>query len=925
MPIVPATTAKYPDPPMSVRRWAGRAPLRVQLLDAGKGVIIEPGRGGEMDSSADVGAGRHVDLRYGQGAQIGDHNLMINHIAVPLPVVTWPVLAGRPPLRADAFQERPRLRDAVRQHLTGAGSTVVIVGDGGTGKTQLATAAFDDARGPGVDLAVWVPATSRSGVISGYAQAHAAVGRSAGHGDAQRDAEAFLSWLATTDRSWIVVLDDVVDPRDLARLWPTGSTGHVVVTTRRRDAALLARGGMVDVDVFTPAEAAAYLHAKLGHTDPQVPDLASEAAALAADVGHLPLALSQAAAVIVDDALTCAVYRALLADRANALRDLFPDDPAVSGDEYDRTLAGTWSLAVDRADALAPIGAARPVLAVASVLDPHGVPEAVLTGPAVRALVGRHSPGDARRALRNLHRLSLVTHDPADAVRSVRMHALAQRSTVESLDRHTLSAAVATAADAVMEVWPEVERDGDLGQVLRACAAVLLSDFGVPAREPGAHPILFRFGRSLGEAGLVGHAVEHFRAAVQDLSRDPGPDHPDTLTARFELGYWQGEAGDFAGAAASQRALLVDRIRVCGADHPDTLGTRANAAYWQGHAGDATGAAAEMAAAVADLERVLGTDRPSTLSARHNLAHFRGAAGDLVGAVSDNERLLADMVRVLGPNHFDTLDTRRNLAHWRGQAGDPAGAVATLERVLTDYLRVLGPDHPDTLHTRDNLAHWIGKAGDPAGAATAYERLLADRLRVLGPDHPHTLTARQGLAEWRGHAGDPQRAVADYASLLDDRLRLLGADHQHTLITRYRLGYWRGEAHSASDAVADLEALSVDIHRVLGPDHPDTLSARHALGHWRGFAGDPAGAVEALREVIDDQLRLLGPDHPAVLTTRHDLAQWQARAGDPAGAAAAFKRLLADETTILGTDHPDTRETVRAMRELSRHVEDSSG
>lgn len=879
-----------------------------------------------MGSSADGADSRHVDLRYSQGTQIGDHNLMINHITAPLPVVTWPVLAGRPPLRADAFQERPSLRDAVRQFLSGAGSTVVIVGDGGTGKTQLAAAGFDDARRQfGIDLAVWVPATSRAGVVSGYAQAHVALGRSAGHGDAQRDAEAFLSWLATTDRSWIVVLDDVGDPGDLARLWPTGPTGRVVVTTRRRDAALLARGSMVDVDVFTPAEAAAYLLAKLGQADPPMPDLAIEAAELAAEVGHLPLALAQTAAVIVNDALTCAGYRALLADRANRLSDLFPDDPTVSGDEYDRTLASTWSLAVDRADALAPAGAARPVLTVAAVLDPHGVPEAVLTGPAVRTLVGRDEPGDARRALRNLHRLSLVTHDPADAVRSVRMHALAQRSTVEGLDREVMVAVVAAAADAVMEVWPDVERDGDLGQVLRASATSLFSKFGVPAPGSGAHSIVFRFGRSLGEAGLVGHAIDHFGAAVADLSRDLGADHPDTLAARYELAHWQGEAGNFTGAAVSQRTLLADRIRVCGAHHPDTLATRANAAFWQGHAGDAVGAATETAAAAADLERVLGPDHPTTLSARHNLAHWRGAAGDLAGAVADNERLLADMVRVHGPDHLDTLDTRRNLAHWRGQAGDAAGAVATLDQVLTDYLRVLGPDHPDTLHTRENLAHWTGKAGDPAVAAAAYERLLTDRLRVLGPDHPHTLTAREGVAEWRGHAGDPARAVAEYESLLDDRLRLLGADHRHTLITRYHLGCWHGDERGASVAVAELVALSVDVHRVLGPDHPDTLWVRHALGDWRGVAGDPAGAVEALRRVANDQLRLLGPDHPDLLFARHNLAKWQAHAGDPAGATTAFERLLADEIRLLGPNHPDTLETVSAIQELAGQVEDAIG
>ena len=116
---------------------------------------------------------------------------------------------------------------------------------------------------------------------------------------------------------------------------------------------------------------------------------------------------------------------------------------------------------------------------MAAVLDPNGIPEAVLTGSTSCGYLGRHHGGsgaatvseapaeavDARRALRNLHRLSLVTHDPNDVLRSVRIHALTQRWAAETLDRNALGGVVRAAADAVLEVWPDVEGHSGLGQV----------------------------------------------------------------------------------------------------------------------------------------------------------------------------------------------------------------------------------------------------------------------------------------------------------------------------------------------------------------------------------------------------------------------------------------------------------------------------
>jgi len=135
----------------------------------------------------------------------------------------WPVLVRQPPSRADAFQPRRELRGLLEEMLTSGRNGVaglVLAGDGGTGKTQLAAALFDDVRRSGADLALWVPATARADVLGSYAQAYAAIHPGAGGGHADQNARAFLAWLHDK-RSWIVVLDDVADPGELSGWWST--------------------------------------------------------------------------------------------------------------------------------------------------------------------------------------------------------------------------------------------------------------------------------------------------------------------------------------------------------------------------------------------------------------------------------------------------------------------------------------------------------------------------------------------------------------------------------------------------------------------------------------------------------------------------------------------------------------------------------
>jgi hypothetical protein len=884
---------------------------------------------------------------------------------------------GVMPALADCFQARGVVDDLA--HATDDGGTAVLTGTtpmppvaptrllsgmGGVGKTQLAVNLahhlYDTEQ---LDLLVWISAVSRQAITSGYASAAVDLVLPGADGtDTERDAARFHAWLATTDRRWLVVLDDLATTADLKGLWPPARPmGRTLVTTRLRGAALSGPGRhLVTVGVFTPLEAAAYVCARLADH----PDLADDVDGLAAALYHLPLALAHATAYLIDEDIPCTEYQRRLAEHGRQLDELAPPAGDLP-DDYTRTVATTVSLSVRMADQARPAGLATPLLRLASVLNSAGIPESVFTTEAARswlactraALDGSERVGAAdlvdldavsvRSGLRVLHRFNLITATAS----TIAVHGLVQRVAIDELTRSPLAEdelakLTRAAADALVEAWPAVERDPALGQAFRDNTAVVRRHGRDSLLSPELHRVLFQANRSLGESGDAIGAAAAFEELVDAATRVHGPDHSDTLTARSNVANYRGEAGNALGAALATEQLLADRVRLQGPDHPDTLVARGNLASWRGRAGDAVGAAAaykelldvmvrvhgpghpdtlitrgnlaswrgqagDAGGAAAAYEELLvvmtqvhGPDHPSTLITRNNLCYWRGEAGDVAGAALATEQLVADRLRVLGPDHPDILVTRSVLANLRGRAGDIAAAVSATELLLADQVRVLALDHPDTLATHSNLAYWRGEAGDAAGAAIALVELQTAMLRVFGPDHPHTLANRGNLASWRGEAGDAAGAATAFEELLDDQLRLLGPDHSNTLATRSNLASWRAEAGDAAGAAAAFEELLVDRLRVLGADHPDTLTTRNNLAHWRGEAGDAAGAAAAFEELLVDRLRVHGADHPDTLATRNNLAHWRGEAGDGAGAAAAFAELLEAVQRALGPAHP---------------------
>ncbi len=167
-----------------------------------------------------------------------------------------------------------------------------------------------------MDLLVWVKASTRNAIMTGYALTLADLGAADPGDDLLTGAQRFLAWLSRTERRWLVVLDDLADPADLDGLWPSGPDGRVVVTARRDDALAAPNRRIAPVPAFSTREALAYLTARLA-TDP---GQRTEALDLAHDLDCQPLALAQATAALICTGASCRDYRGWYQDRQRRMR-----------------------------------------------------------------------------------------------------------------------------------------------------------------------------------------------------------------------------------------------------------------------------------------------------------------------------------------------------------------------------------------------------------------------------------------------------------------------------------------------------------------------------------------------------------------------------------------------------------------------------
>jgi tetratricopeptide (TPR) repeat protein len=807
-------------------------------------------------------------------------------LAVPTGLVGLP---SRPMMFVGRDAELALLDEAM------AGPSRVVVqavhGLGGIGKSTLA-AHWAAARADQHILTWWITADTRAAVEAGLAALAVAL-QPALSGVLPMEAlrERAVQWLAAHEQ-WLLILDNVTDPADIAALLASADGGRFLITSRR------ATGWHnlatpVRLDVLDRAEAVDLLTrivSQAGQAD------CTGAAELCAELGCLPLAVEQAAAYISETGTSLREYLDLLAEYPAAIYRA-----AAEGGDAARTIARIWHVTLDR---LADEPLTGQVLRILAWYAPDSIPRSVLDGLADPvALIG---------AVGRLAAYSMLTADASTGVLAVHRLVQAVTRTPDCGDPHRGPQAISDAcAQATRQLVAALPGRNDPAEwaawrTLIPHIDALTSHTSQAADTDGTASLLSLAGAFLDGQGQVTRAIAYLQRALADRRRILGDDHPDTLTCGHNLAKAYESAGDLGRAVPLFEQTLADLTRVLGSDHPDTLASRNNLAHAYRQAGSLRRATALYQQALSDTERVLGSDHPHVLASRQNLALSYQWAGDLGGAIPLHEQNLTDTEQVLGSDHPLTLGARYSLASAYQEAGDLSRAIPLYQQALADRQRVLGGDHPDTLISRNNLASAYQAAGDPNRAIPLHEQILADQQRVLGDDHPDALTSRMDLASAYQAAGDLSRAIPLIEQTMTDTRRVLGSDHPLAMAAGHHLADAYREAGNLSRAIPLYQQALADMTRVLGGDHPYTLAACHHLAFAYQEAGDLSRAIPLYQQALADRQRVLGGDHPDTLISRNNLASAYQAAGDPNRAIPLHEQILADRQRVLGDDHPST-------------------
>jgi tetratricopeptide (TPR) repeat protein len=628
--------------------------------------------------------------------------------------------------------------------------------------------------------------------------------------DTQERAALYRQCLSGTRT--LILLDNAADEAQVRPLLPAAPGCLVLVTSRRRLKGL-DDARSVPLDLLTPRDAVALLHAVAGPGRIPADDpLLDEIAHLC---GRLPLALRIAGALLRHrPAWSPEHLAALLRDehrRVSALSDGERDLATVFDLSY-LGLSGRHRLLLRRLG-LVP-GPDADAYAAAALLDADpDTATGLLEDLADHNLLIAHAPGRYR-----LHDL-------------IRAHARSLAATDPASDRDA-------ALDRLLRYYAHTAHGASIPITRR------------PRPAPGGPAPVHRPALSDPETARAWLRAErdnlehaYTRAHVHKLH-----EHSLALAAGLaEILYTDGPY---------TRALALHQAAADTAEHHGRPTAHANALTDLGTVrrltGDLTGADAALGQAL-EIYRATG-DRHGEADALTELGRARGMAGDLAGGVDAFSRAL-EIYRATGDRHGEA-DMLADLGILRRVSGDLAGTVDAFSRALEIY-RATGDRHGEA----DALTE-LGRAraltGDLAGADDALGPAL-EFYRATGHHH--------GEAYVLTNLGTVRRLTGD----------LTGADAAlGQALEIYRtIGYGQGEAEALANlgiirrltgdpaGARDAQATALEIYRKIGSRHDEAWALNHYAAAIAA-CGDLPRALALYRQALSMNRELNKPDGQAL-------------------------------------------------------------
>ncbi len=827
---------------------------------------------------------------------------------------TRPAVWGGVPQRIPSFIGRRELLSRLRGYLGPGQASVALLGQGGVGKTQIATefahqpGASESGTESSYDLVWWIESDTENAVRRSFDSLARRIGEA--HSlDRQNVVDVVLDVLRRDERykRWLLIYDNADDPDMLRSYLPVG-VGHVLITTRNR--LWQNQVDSIDVDVFDSEDSTALLqHRWSGISD-------TEAGELADDLGHLPLALNQAAAYHEESGIPLDSYRRLLATQPTRLLN------AGRAAGYPDSVAKTVQASVDRLGDTSP--GALQLFTLCAFLSSQPIAVAMLTRGRLAKLPAELAPlatvikddVDLRAAVREIVRLGLAGLDTKRDF--ITIHTLVRTLIMDGLQADQQAMFRRAAHEVLALANPgEPDRPANWPQFKQIAPHIEPSGI-INAESDQARWVvidLVRYHYNDGDYPQSRELAEHARAVWSERA-DMGPMSLMTLLIGRHLGNALRALGEYGQAKELDDETLAALEETLGPTHEHTLAVAMGVGADFRLIGNFDGALAHDQAVYQQLAQASPSEM-TTLRAKNNLAIDHRLLGNYTEALRLDEENLATRTAEYGVENARTLFSKLAIARDLYGLGRYRDGLTMQRLALSEYDRYQVGSLDDRHLAQMNLAILLRKAGRTTEAVEQARRNYEEITKRNGPDHERSLASAMALVDTlRFVATNPvgrQLAVAsgaltEAAELSEQTLgqyRLkFNATHPFTLACAVNHAIVLRAVGNHADATSLDELTIASLQAVLGPTHPYTLCCVSNMSNNRWAAGDiDAAATRATLEASQKRRR---PGHLNTIGLMYNLALDVETTGDSAEAKRLRVEALGLIAKELGPDHPET-------------------
>ena len=729
--------------------------------------------------------------------------------------------------------------DAALRQGDGRAAVTALHGLRGVGKTTLA-AAYAERHRADYSVTWWIKAETDTTMRADLVGLGVQLGWVAVDASEERAMETVLGRLRAGAEEILLIYDNAIGPKELARFLPRGVGPRIIVTSNAPNWGAVA--APVEIEVWPRDVGADFLVARVGRQAER-----NVALELSEALGGLPLAHEQAAAYCERLGMPLSNYATKFADEPGK----YLDDVGNAPEQYHNglTVSKTFALAID--EAVKRHKAAEALIAYAALLAPEPIPLFLFaegrhkfSEPFASALAG----DGLDEAIGALRAFALVDREPIPDERdpsiitdTIRLHRLVRD--VAALVRDAAAMGQGTWRSQVRQellqclsaVYPaDVLRDPDTwarARRLDAIAVDLTSEdsfLGEGAKSAQIYVMrqLAKYRvKVLADYGSARSIL--CRALV--IGKSLGPEHPSVAAILNTFAGLLEAEGNLREACVHCEQALAIRERVLGLDHPDTAETLTDLGYLSQELEDLPKAQLSLDRALAIHEKI-ETLHPNTAMNLANTAMNLDNLGFLMQRKENfkearlyHERALAIRERSLKPGHPNIAISLNNLGSALDGLRDLAGARKCYEEALAIQEKTFGFDHPDTATTVNNIGHLLHMHGEFSGARQYYERSLATREKLLGLEHPDTATSLSNI----GVLLDVQGNFAEAKPYFERALLIYqksDSSSPDTAETLYNLGSLQNAQGKFSEARLSYERSLGIYEKVLGSTDSETVS-----------------------------------------------------------------------------------------------------